>query len=155
MKEVWGEMWGSVLECGRSEGRCKGYGILYPFFPTPTSTFPLPRPSLPPHLPFPPPTLLHTPTHFSISPSTLPHSFHIPPILVPTPQLLKIPNSSTIHTPPNSLKFFITPSFFPILSIFTLSFTPYQNFSLFSSIVKLIQHSSSLETPRKFHKKKL
>ena len=144
---MWGSVLGcggSVLECGRSEGR---YGIFYPFSPPP------------PHLPFPPPALLHTPTHFSTSPSTLSHSFHIPPILVPTPQTTKNfpipPPSILLQTPPNFLYSLIlshTPS--PALPIVTLSFTPHQNFSFFSFIVKLIQQSNTLATPCKFHKKK-
>ena len=92
------ECGGSVLKCGRSEERCGGYGIFYPFSPPP---------SPPPHLPFPPPTLLHTPTHFFTSLSTLSHYFHIPPILVPTPQTTKNfpipPPSILLQTPPNFL----------------------------------------------------
>ena len=139
-----------MLECARSEERCGGYGIFYPFFPPP---------SPPPHLPFPPPTLLHTPTHFSTSPSTLSHSFHIPPYLSQLPKLLKI--SQFLHHPYSSKlpQIFYTPSFFPILlppalPIVTLSFTPHQNFSFFSFIAKLIQQSNTLATPCKFHKKK-
>ena len=137
MKRGVGEMWGSVLECGRSEGRCRGYGIFYPFFPTslyisftsPTSSFSSSHTS--PH----PNTFLHISCHtFSL----LPYSLHT---CTNSPNYQKFPNSSTIHTPPNC-----TPSFFPILHppvlpIVTLSLTPQQNFSLFSVIVKLVQQS--------------
>ena len=155
-KRCGGEMWGSVLECGRSEGRCRGYGILYPFFPTPPSTF-----SSPPHIsPFLPPHF-STPQH--ISPHLLPH-FLIPSIFPPylsqLPKLLKI--SQFLHHP-YSFKLpqiLYTPSFFPILHppvlpIVTLSFTPHQNFSLFSVIAKLVQQLNTLETLCKFHKKNI
>ena len=148
-------MWGSVLECGRSEGRCRIYGILYPF-----------SPHLPPHFPHPPhispflPPHVSTPQH--ISPHLLPHLLIpsiFPPYLSQLPKLLKI--SQFFHHPYSSKlpEILYTPSFFPILHppvlpIVTLSFTPHQNFSLFSVIAKLIQQSSALETLCKFLNKK-
>ena len=141
------ECGGSMLECGRSEGRCGGYGIFYPFSPPP------------PHLLFPPPHF-STPQH--ISPHLLPHFLTpsiFPPYLSQLPKLLKI--SQFLHHPYSSKlpQIFYTLSFFPILHspafpIVTLSFTPLQNFSLFSFIAKLIQQSNTLAIPCKFHKKK-
>ena len=122
---------------------------------------------LPPHLPH----LLHIspflPPHFStpqhISPHLLPHFLTpsiFPPYLFQLPKLLKI--SLLLHHSYSSKlsQILYAPSFYPILHppvlpIVTSSFTPHQNFSLFSSIVKLIQQSSALETPCKFHKKKV
>ena len=115
-------------------------------------------PHTPTHFPTSPPTPLFTPPpHFCTPTPTLSHSFHIPPILDPTPQTTK---NSPITPPSILLPILYNPLFFPILlprrtTIVTLSFTPHQNFSLFSFIVKLIQQSSSLETPCKFHKKNL
>ena len=106
-----------------------------------------------PHLPHISPFLL---PHFSTPQHILHIFFHIfsllpySPILVPTPQTTK-----NFPVPPPSilLQILYTPSFFPILHppvvlpIVTLSFTPHQNFSLFSVITKLVQQSSTLETP--------
>ena len=102
-------------------------------------------PQLPPHFSHLPHISLFLPPHFStplhISPHLFPHFLTpsiFPPYLSQLPKLLKV--SQFFHHP-NS----------PIV---TLSFTPHQNFSLFSVIVKLIQQSSALETLCKFHKKK-
>ena len=78
MGGIWKE-WGSVglgvekcgERCGGDVGKCVGevrgdigdMGSSTHFFPHLPPHFP--------HLPFPPPTLLHTPTHFSTSPFTL------------------------------------------------------------------------------------
>ena len=122
---------------------------------------------LPPHFPNLPHISLFLPPHFStpqhISPHLLPNFLTpsiFPPYLSQLPKLLKI--SQFFHHPYSSKlpQILYTPSFFPILlppvlPIVTLFFTPYQNFSLFSVIAKLIQQSNALETPCKFHKKKL
>ena len=118
-----------------------------PIFPPP-STFPS-------HLPFPPPTPQHISSHL------LPHFLTpsiFPPYLSQLPKLLKI--SQFLHHPYSSKlpHILYIPSFFPIfhppvLPIVTLSFTPHQNFSLFSVIAKLVQQSNTLETFCKFHKK--
>ena len=119
-----------------------------------------------PHLPHLPHISPFLPPHFStpqhISPHLLPHFLTpsiFPPYLSQLPKLLKI--SQFLHHPYSSKlpQIFYTPSFFPILHppalpIVTLSFTPHQNFSLFSFIAKLIQQSNTLATPCKFHKKK-
>ena len=122
-------------------------------------------PHLPPHFPHLPHISPFLPPHFStpqyISPHLLPLFLTpstFPPYLSQLPKLLKI--SQFLHHPYSSkLPRIYTSSFFPILlpaalPIVTLSFTPHQNFSLFSFIVKLIQQSSALETPCKFHEKK-
>ena len=68
---------------------------------------------LPPHFHHLPHISPFLPPHFSTSPSTLPHSFHIPPILDPTPQTTKnfpiTPPSILLQTPPNFLYFLIFP----------------------------------------------
>ena len=107
-----------------------------------------------------------TSPHFSPHSNAFPYiSFHTFPLLPysphtwPTPKLPKIPQFP--HHPYSSKlpQFFITSYFphipLPVLPIVTLSFTPHQNFSFFSVITKLIQQSNALETPRKFHKKKI
>ena len=142
---VWGkllECGGSVLECGRSEGRCGEYGIFYPFSPPPSPT---------PHLPFHPPTLLHTPTHFFTSPSTISHSFHIPPILDPTPQTTKNfpipPPSILLQTPPNFLYSLIlphTPSPRTPHSYFTIYPTPkLLTFLIYCQVNSAIKYTSN------------
>ena len=128
------------------------------------------------HIPYISPHFSHTPTHFSISPPhTSFHTFpHISPLLPQhflTPsifspyltQLPKLPKITLLPHYPYSSKLpqiLYTPSFFPILHppvlpIVTLSFTPHQNFSLFSVIAKLVLQSNAPETPCKFHKKKI
>ena len=96
-----------VLECGRSEGRCRGMGSSTHF---PHTFLHI---SLTPHLLLPLLTLLHTPTYFPTSPSTLSHFFHIPTILDPTPQTTKnspiTPPFILLQTPPNSLYSLILP----------------------------------------------
>ena len=124
------------------------------------------------HIPYISPLFSHTPTHFPTSPltplftppqhfstptPTFPHSFHIPLILDPTLQTIQ---NSPITPPSILLQNLYKPLFFPILlprrtTSVALSFTPHQNFSLFSVIVKLFQQSSALETPCKFHTKKI
>ena len=94
-------------------------------FPTLTPfTFPLPPPYFPSYPPL-FPHLLHTyqllpysPTHNQTTKNS--------PILLP---------SILSHTPPNSR---YCPHSFPYAPILTSSFTPYQNFSLFSFIAKLV-----------------
>ena len=71
------------------------------------------------------------PTNFSTPPVTLLHTS---------------PNSSSQPSYPSSN----TSPYSPIL---TLSSTPYQNFSLFLFIAKLVEQSSRLQTPCKFYKK--
>ena len=108
--------------------------------------------SPPPHLLFPPPTLLHTSTYFSTSPSTLSYSFHIPPILVPTPQTIKNfpipPPSALLQTPPNSLYSLIlphTPSPRTPHSYFIIYLTPklltFLSYCQISSVMKYTRNS--------------
>ena len=123
----------------------------FPHTPTTSPTLQHTSPHLPPHL------FSHLPPHFCTPTPTLPHSFHIPPIFDPTPQTTK---NSPITPPSILLPILYKPLFFPILlprrtTIVILLFTPHQNFSLFSFIVKLIQQSSALETLCRFHKKKI
>ena len=154
-------VWKSVGEgkgrCGGGEGNVEGGGEKWVEDPTsPTSPLTSPTlqhtsPNLSPHL------FSHLPPHFSTPTPPLPHSFHIPPILDPTHQTTK---NFPITPPFILLQILYNPLFFLILlphrtTIVTLSFTPHQNFSLFSVIVKLIQQSNTLETPCKFHKKKI
>ena len=154
-----GEMCWGVEKCGGRKGEMWGrwrkwveYSIS-PTSPTLQHTSPTLQhtsPHLPQHL------FSHLPPHFCTPTPTLPHSFHIPAILDPTPQTT---NNSPITPPSILLPILYNPLFFPILlprrtTIVTLSFTPHQNFSLFSFIVKLIQQSNTLATPCKFHKKK-
>ena len=120
-------------------------------------------PHLPPHFPHLPHISSFLPPHFSTPQHIFPHFLTpsiFPPYLYQLPKLLKI--SQFPHHPYSSKlsQIFYTSSFFPILHppvlpIVTLSFTPHQNFSLFSCIVKSIQQSSTLETPCKFYKKKI
>ena len=143
--EVWGEERGGVGEMWGKMGRGSHIPYISPHF----SHTPTHFPHLPPHL------FSHLPPHFSTPSPTLPHSFHIPPMLDPTPRTTK----NFPITPLNSPKLFITPYSspysFPRTTIVTLSFTPHQNFLLFSFIAKLVQQSKALETPCKFHKKNL
>ena len=150
---MWKEVWGRCGKVCWSVGEVREYGILYPFFPPP-STFPSPS-----HI-SPSPPLFSTLQH--ISPHLLPH-FLTPSIFSPyLSQLPKLPKISQFLHHPYSFELpqiLYTPSFFPILyppvlPIVTLSFTSHQNFSLFSVIPTLVQQSNTLETPCKFHKKK-
>ena len=153
-KKVRGEIWGSMLECGRSEVRCRGYGIFYPFSPPP-STFSSP----PPHLPFPPPHF-STPQH--ISPHLLPHFLTpsvFPPYLYQLPKLLKI-SLFLLHPYSSKLpQILCTSSFYPILHppvlpIVTLSFTSHQNFSLFLIYCQINSATKYTRNSLEFHKKK-
>ena len=148
-----GEMWGRWGKCG---GRCGEKWVEDPISPTSPLTSPTHFPTSTPHL------FSHLLPHFSIPTPTFSHSFHIPPYLTQLPKLLKIPPLS--HHPYSSKlpQILYNLLFFPMLlprrtTIVTSSFTPHQNFSLFSFIVKLIQQSSTLETPcsLNFIKKKI
>ena len=142
-------MWGRLGKCGGRWGKW----VEDPIFPTsPLTSLTLQHTS--PHLPH---NSFHTSLH--IFPLLPPHFLTpsiFPPYLTQLPKLPKIPLLPHHPYPP---KFFITPILphtpSPRTTIVTLSFTPHQNFSLSSFIVKLIQQSNTLETPCKFHKKNL
>ena len=116
-----------------------------------------------PHLP-------HTSPHYLTLPHTSPLTHLTPPLYFPTlisPLSLTLPHTSPPHsrdtfpqipphTSPNTSPHFLTiPTPPPTLPHTSLSFTPYQNYSLFSFIAKLVQQPSARKTLYKFHKKTL
>ena len=138
-------------ECGKTcGGRCRGVRGLLPHFSTPpfipTLSHTHPICTLPHRHTF-SHTFLHPNTHptpLPTSPTPLPHT-HLTP---PSAHLPKYFLTRTLHTSSE------LPHLFQHFPILTSSFNPYQNFSLFSSIAKLVKQSSRLETPCKFRKKK-
>ena len=163
-KKVWKEMWRNVLGCGEVWGEERGdvgevremwrevgkHGQRIPY--------PLLLPSLLPHSSTfshisPTPLFTPSPTFFDSYPLT-PSIF--PPYLTQLLQLLKTP---LLPHHPYSSKFFIipysSPYSFPAVLPLLLYHLPLTKTSHFSHLLSnLIQQSSALETPTKFHKKK-